>query len=379
MLAARIGTFRGAQIPLTLAKSCSRPPSVIHIQFRTYALSRFDSDRRPGVGRVRPKVTPNSSPRRSPLNPQEPSPTPEDQRPFETDENSTLWEASQRPPASNPEEGLNTLLMHNDLLVVTRQIEMLNIFVGFEQANRYVIMNAQEETLGYIAEEPRGFFSMFARQAFRTHRPFRAVVLDRDGSPVLWLRRPFAWINSRMYIQRLQDYETYTPEGEPVLDTFAEVQQRWHIWRRRYDLFLRHGTHRVLSLASDPQPEPEPNEDTFHQFAKIDEGFWAWDFSFVDAHGKERAHVSRNFRGFGREIFTDTGRYMVRFAPQPILVETPTGQVAEIPNPHGSSQKLTLDERALVLANAVNIDYDYFSRHSGGSSFGLFHFFSSGE
>lgn len=177
--------------------------------------------------------------------------------------------------------------------------------------------------MGYIAEEPRGFLSMFARQAFRTHRPFRAVVLDRHGSPVLWvcsnnstlllcpnghfllaqqLRRPFAWINSRMYVQRLQDYETYTPDGEPVLDTFAEVQQRWHIWRRQYDLFLKHGTHRVLSLASDPQPEPEPTEDTFHQFAKIDEGLFAWDFSFVDAHGKEVAHVGRNFRGFGREV-----------------------------------------------------------------------------
>ena len=47
--------------------------------------------------------------------------------------------------------------------------------------------NANDETLGYIAEEPRGFFSMFARQAFRTHRPFRAVVLDAYGSPILWV------------------------------------------------------------------------------------------------------------------------------------------------------------------------------------------------
>lgn len=42
-----------------------------------------------------------------------------------------------------------------------------------------------------------------------------------------------------MYVQRLQDYDSYTPEGEPVLDTFAEVQQVWHPWRRRYDLFLQ--------------------------------------------------------------------------------------------------------------------------------------------
>ena len=42
-----------------------------------------------------------------------------------------------------------------------------------------------------------------------------------------------------MYVQRLKDYNTYTAEGEPVLDTFGEVQQLWHPWRRRYDLFLR--------------------------------------------------------------------------------------------------------------------------------------------
>jgi len=56
---------------------------------------------------------------------------------------------------------------------------------------------------------------------------------------VLQLRRPFAWINSRMYVQRLKECSEYTPESDPILDTFGEVQQVWHPWRRRYDLFLR--------------------------------------------------------------------------------------------------------------------------------------------
>lgn len=156
---------------------------------------------------------------------------------------------------------------------------MLNVFAGFEQSNRYsisknyylllyniliglmivLIGNEHEEILGYIAEEPKGLLSMFSRQLFRTHRPFRALVMDSAGSPILWvscsgfsrmtsssdslpeiqLRRPFAWINSRMFVQRLRNYREYDISGEPVLDTFAEVQQRWHLWRRRYDLFLR--------------------------------------------------------------------------------------------------------------------------------------------
>lgn len=104
-----------------------------------------------------------------------------------------------------------------------------------------------------------------------------------------------------MYVQRLKDFDTYTPEGDPVLDTFAEVQQRWHLWRRRYDLFLRAaGTQRILSVADEPQPEPEP--DMFHQFARIDDGLLAWHFTLRDGAGNALANVNRAFRGFGREV-----------------------------------------------------------------------------
>lgn len=104
-----------------------------------------------------------------------------------------------------------------------------------------------------------------------------------------------------MFVQRTKDLPDRTPaEDEPILDTFAEVQQRWHLWRRRYDLFIRQGPKRILSLVSDPQPEPETG--SYHQIAKIDEPFLAWDFSLRDARGKEMASVSRAFVGLGREV-----------------------------------------------------------------------------
>lgn len=34
-----------------------------------------------------------------------------------------------------------------------------------------------------------------------------------------------------------------------------------------------------------------------------------------------------------------------------------------------SSKHLSLDERAVILAAAVSIDFDYFSRHSGHGGF----------
>ncbi|KAG8217391.1 Scramblase [Butyriboletus roseoflavus] len=263
-------------------------------------------------------------------------------------DHSQLWRQSIHSTAE-PVAGLKHLLVNNDELVVTRQLEMLNIFMGFEQSNRYVITNPAGETLGYIAEEPRSFFSMFARQVFRTHRPFRALVMDFEGSPILWIRRPFSWINSRMFVQRPRD----TPEGELVLDTFAEVQQEWHPWRRRYDLFLRSIPHRVLTtLTSNPQPEPTTPETHFNQFARVDEGLWAWHFVLRDAQGEGIASVNRAFRGFGREIFTDTGQYTVTFrAPDEQEQVHNLNQNNEvILHKPGAERNLSVDERAVGSA-----------------------------
>lgn len=114
-----------------------------------------------------------------------------------------------------------------------------------------------------------------------------------------------------MFVQRLKNLsDRTTAEDEPVLDTFAEVQQRWHLWRRRYDLFIRQGPKRILSLVSDPQPEPET--ESYQQIAKIDEPFLAWDFTLRDGDGKEIASVSRAFRGLGREVFTEALRLIQR-------------------------------------------------------------------
>ncbi|KAI8998497.1 Scramblase-domain-containing protein [Trametes punicea] len=367
-----------------IAQSASRSSSAPLLCTRTYAFSRFEKPR-PGVGRQRPKLA-HVHPRKHvdpSLDPPHESPPPlfgfwpfqsasaggplpREEQPSAAE--SPLWEGSVRAPASNPEEGLKRLLMDNDKLVVTRQIEMLNIFIGFEQANRYVITNELGDTLGYIAEEPRGLLSTFSRQIFRTHRPFRAIVMDNAGSPILWLRRPFAFINSRMYVQRLKDFDAYTPEGEPILDTFAEVQQRWHPWRRRYDLFIRQTPQRILSVLNEPQPEPEP--ELFHQFAKIDAGFLAWHFTLRDARGQPIANVNRAFRGFGRELFTDTGQYFVNFDTSKATEDTELMQAPIL------IRNLSVEERALILATAVNIDFDYFSRHSGaGGGFFVFETF----
>ena len=131
----------------------------------------------------------------------------------------------------------------------------------------------------------------------------------------------------------------------------------------------------------------------------------SWDFTLADLRGDLIGSINRNFRGFGREIFTDTGQYVLRMdasSPETTNITNsaaiqrfPERQVEAVKIAkkdlplYGSSlsekalrrvesggsakalvertaaKGLTLDERAVMLATAVSIDFDYFSHTSG--------------
>lgn len=80
-------------------------------------------------------------------------------------------------------------ILANSSIVVQRQLEMMNVMLGFEQANRYVIMDARGNHIGYLAEQEHGLGNAVARQAFRTHRSFTTHVFDRDEREVLRVGR----------------------------------------------------------------------------------------------------------------------------------------------------------------------------------------------
>ncbi|WRT69687.1 uncharacterized protein IL334_006677 [Kwoniella shivajii] len=249
-------------------------------------------------------------------------------------------------------------ILGHESLVIVRQLEMLNVFMGFEQANRYAIHSPDGQHVGFLAEEEQTIISAISRQALRTHRPFRAVIMDKHGKPILWVRRPFAFINSRIFVHAEEG-----SEGKLV----GEAQQQWHPWRRRYNLFQTR------------------EEETFKQFAKVDSGFLAWDFWLKDRDDRLVASINRNFRGLGRELFTDTGQYVIRFDAAGTELNLPPGSNINVQGqslilPEGKEGGLTLDQRAMTLATAVSIDFDYFSRHSGSGGMGFpFMFWGGGD
>lgn len=114
-----------------------------------------------------------------------------------------------------------------------------------------------------------------------------------------------------------------------------------------------------MQLTRSGQSGQERGE--FNQFAYVDEPFLSWDFALRSADNRLIGSVNRDFAGFGRELFTDTGVYALRMdsAKDPINAE-------ELP-----ATGMTLDQRAVMLASAVSVDFDYFSRHSGSGGFGF--------
>ncbi|EOA29687.1 hypothetical protein CARUB_v10016141mg [Capsella rubella] len=227
-------------------------------------------------------------------------------------------------PKTSEEAKIATLLARSNLLV-TRDIEWANLVLGFEQENRYIVVDVcyPQAPVGSIREQS----NLIARQLLRTRRPFVASITDALGNELCRVRRPFWWITSSIYAEI---------DGEEI----GVVHRRWHLWRRIYDLYLGN-----------------------NQFAVVENpGFWNWTFTVKDADGEVLAQIDRDWRGFGFEIFTDAGQYVIRFGKADVAAKTgPATTIEELE----VKRPLTLSERAVVLTLAISLDNDYFSRHGG--------------
>jgi Scramblase len=293
---------------------------------------------------------------------------------------------------------------------------MMNVLMGFEQANRYVIMDPQGNHIGFLAEQEHGIGNAVARQAFRTHRSFTTHVFDKNEREVLRFHRPFSWISSRIRVYDAVNKDhgmAYSASNSPEdtasqtsssisplpvteMRIIGEAQQQWAPLRRKYNLFLFRDTASLTPQSDTESPaqltagdlplssstalrvaDQDKRSGTFVQFASVNEPFLSWDFTLLSSTSQLIGSVNRNFAGFGREIFTDTGVYALRMDA--------AGLAAEAKSSHLISRSgrdvdkaipgMTLDQRAVMLATAVSIDFDYFSRHSNAGSGGWFPFF----
>ncbi|KAI4237599.1 MAG: hypothetical protein L6R40_005890 [Gallowayella cf. fulva] len=258
-------------------------------------------------------------------------------------------------------------ILANSGIVVQRQLELMNVMIGFEQANKYIILDPQGNHIGFMAEQDSSMGRTMTRQILSTHRSFTTHVFDKHEKEVLRFHRPFSWISSRIGVYDpievatgdSRDIVTSSPgslstqvNANPTqisslslsdMRMIGEAQQQWAPLRRKYNLSLFHqppntasdlGTGQIASgelpLSSSQQlqvsePAPGSSPGDHNQFAYVDEPFLSWDFFLFSADARKIGSVNRNWGGIGRELFTDTGVYALRMdAAEPTPERNPT-------------------------------------------------------
>jgi uncharacterized protein YxjI len=192
--------------------------------------------------------------------------------------------------------------------IVLRQRKELAELMGVETRNKFEILGARGEGLGFAAEQGHGLGASLARMFMGHWRTFELHIFDAQRNLHLIALHPF-----RFFFQRL---EIRGPEGQLL----GALQQRFSILTKRFDVEDQHGR-QILSCAS-PLWKP-------------------WTFPF-QKDGREVATVKKRWSGLLKEAFTDTDNFLIEF----------------------TDPSLSAGERNLLLAAGLFIDLQYFEKRA---------------
>ena len=187
-------------------------------------------------------------------------------------------------------------------LVIRQQIEQMEIFTPFETANRYSVHSSDGAQLMYAYEESGDLTRQFAG----SHRALSIHVVESDGAPVLQASRDFFWFRSHLRVDA---------DG-----------------RRIGALNRVFGLGRKLALV-------DAND---REVTRLTSGLFRPHTFIANGVGGEVARVTKQWSGFGREMFTDADTFVVQFTDA------------------GTDN----DFRLLMLASAFAIDLDFFENQS---------------
>ena len=167
-------------------------------------------------------------------------------------------------------------LAPTNALIVRQRKEWGEILTGFEQKNKYVVMDASGREL-YVAVEEGG--SLLLRWFLKALRPFEINVYTFDSRPVLKLKRPF-----RFYFHEL---EIIDPNGRNL----GTIQRRFSLLRRIYSVLDNTG------------------KEIFQLFGPI---LHPWTFE-IRKNESEYGKITKKWSGLFREGFSDADNFGVSF------------------------------------------------------------------
>ena len=195
--------------------------------------------------------------------------------------------------------------------------EWIEIALDWETSNKYEITSEKNERLGLIAERSGGFWTFLSRSFLRSHRPLQIDVFNTQGKVLFQFRRKFFFFFSDLLVQ-----EVKSQGGRVREDVLGHVHRRFGILFKKYDLL----------------------DETGKLFAQVKAPIWRlWTFPLLDPVGQQRGQISKKWQGVLKEMFTDADRFLVDYG----------------------EHHWTLNQRTVILAAAISIDFDFFEENRG--------------
>ncbi|XP_039278116.1 phospholipid scramblase 2 isoform X2 [Nilaparvata lugens] len=204
-----------------------------------------------------------------------------------------------------------------DQLLVNQQVEMVEVLIGFETANKYLIKNSVGQQVYYAAEDS----DCCARNCCGPLRPFEMKILDNFGREVIHLSRP-------MNCQGcccpccLQSLEVYAPPGNLV----GRIDEEWSFLQPLFS---------VKNAAGDTVLKIEGPICTMQLCSdRI--------FKVLSADGSNVVgKISKQWGGLLREMFTDADCFGITFP-----------------------MDLDVNLKAVMMGALFLIDYMFFERNN---------------
>ncbi len=192
-------------------------------------------------------------------------------------------------------------------LIVKQHKEMLEVFTGFESANRYSISDPSGQRVMFAAETGQGAGAFITRSFLKAKRPFTMQLVDGVGTPVFTLRRPWTWFFSELHVHDASGKE------------LGWIDQRWAFFARRFTVY---------------GPGGEELAELHGPF------FRPWTFRIVKG-STEVGAIKKQWSGLLKEAFTDADTFGLELGP-------------------GMDMQL----RTIALAATFLIDFLYFENSS---------------
>ena len=190
--------------------------------------------------------------------------------------------------------------------VKIKQIKELAELLGFETRNKYLIQSDDGANIGYAAEQGKGLLGLLFRSIFGHWRSYTIQFFDNQKNLLFKAYHPFRWF--------FQALEISDSNGKVI----GRLEQRWGILTKKFDIQESNGA----------------------VIASMRSGFFRiWSFP-IKRNGADFALISKKWGGIIKEMFLDADSFAVEF----------------------QDQKITEQQRQILLAAAVFVDLQYFEK-----------------